>query len=125
MPRWSSGHVALTGDAAWCATPLAGIGTTLAVTGAYVLAEELARHNAAADAFAAYERQMRPMVEDGQGVPKIAPRLMHPKSRLGIRLLHGTLGLASRPPLRTLAAKAFGGAGKEVDLSVYAAGDRR
>ncbi len=120
MPRWSSGRVVLTGDAAWCATPLAGIGATLAVTGAYVLAEELARRDSVTAAFAAYEQQMRPMVEDRQGVPKIGPRLMHPKSRLGIRLLHGTLGIASLGPIRNLAAKVVGGPGKEVDLSRYA-----
>ena len=119
MPRWSKGRTVLTGDAAWCATPLAGVGTTLAVTGAYVLAEELARHDTVEQAFAAYEAQMRPMVEDGQGIPKVAPRLMHPKTRLGIRLLHGTLGVASLPPIRNAAAKLFGGDGKEVDLSRY------
>ncbi|SEM99192.1 2-polyprenyl-6-methoxyphenol hydroxylase [Sphingomonas gellani] len=119
MPRWSNGAVALTGDAAWCATPLAGVGTTLAVTGAYVLAQELARHDTVQAAFAAYERQMRPMVEDGQGVPKIGPRLMHPDSRLGIRMLHGVLGVASLAPVRATAAKLFGGPGKEVDLSPY------
>lgn len=119
MPRWSKGRVVLTGDAAWCATPLAGVGTTLAVTGAYVLAEELARSVTVAEAFSAYEEQMRPMVVDGQGIPKTAPRLMHPKTRLGIRLLHGALGLASLPPARNAAAKLFGGDGVEVDLSRY------
>jgi 2-polyprenyl-6-methoxyphenol hydroxylase-like FAD-dependent oxidoreductase len=119
MPRWSSGHVALTGDAAWCATPLAGIGATLAVTGAYVLAEELVRGDSVEAALKAYETQMRPMVEDGQGVPKIAPRLMHPKSRLGISLLHGVLGVASSDMVRDLAAKLFGGPGTEVDVSRY------
>lgn len=119
MPRWSAGRVVLTGDAAWCATPLAGIGTTLAVTGAYVLAGELADHDDIGAAFAAYETQMRPMVEDAQGVPKIAPRLMHPKSKLGIRLLHGILGIASLDPVRNLAAKAVGGPGTEVDISRY------
>ncbi|TZG27644.1 FAD-binding monooxygenase [Sphingomonas montanisoli] len=44
MPRWSNGCVVLTGDAAWAVTPLGGIGATLALTGAYVLAGELARH---------------------------------------------------------------------------------
>lgn len=120
MPRWSSGHVVLTGDAAWCATPLAGIGATLAVTGAYVMAEELVRGNSVAAALEAYETQMRPMVEDGQGVPKIAPRLMHPKSRLGISLLHGVLGVASSDMVRDLTAKLFSGPGTEVDLSRYA-----
>ncbi|MFV0625308.1 FAD-dependent monooxygenase [Sphingomonas sp. ac-8] len=119
MPRWSSGRVVLTGDAAWCATPVAGVGATLAVTGAYVLAEELARHDSVAAAFGAYEQHMRPMVEDGQAVPKIAPRLLHPSSRLGIRLLHGVLGIASQKPIRTLASKVAGGKGEEVDLSRY------
>jgi hypothetical protein len=44
---------------------------------------------------------------------------MHPDSRLGIALLHGTLGVASLPPVRTVAAKLFGGPGKEPDLGAY------
>jgi 2-polyprenyl-6-methoxyphenol hydroxylase-like FAD-dependent oxidoreductase len=119
MPRWSHGRVVLTGDAAWCATPIAGYGTTLAVTGAYVLAQELIRHDDVATAFAAYERVMRPTVEDAQGVPKLAPRLANPHSRLGIRLLHGVLDVASRPAVQGVAGKLFGGRSKDVDLSRY------
>ncbi|SFP67385.1 tryptophan-rich sensory protein [Sphingomonas rubra] len=119
MDRWSNGRVVLTGDAAWCATPVAGLGTTLAVTGAYVLAAEMARTADLSAAFAAYDRAMRPMVEDAQGVPKIAPRLMNPHSRTGIRLLHGALAVASRPAVRGLSAKLFGGGAKEPDLSRY------
>ena len=121
MPRWSKGSVALTGDAAWCATPLAGAGATLAVTGAYVLAQELARDASMSQAFAAYEQQMRPMVEKAQGIPKLVPRLMHPESRIGIRLLHDVLGIASLGPVRSLAAKLVGAPSEEVDLSRYAA----
>jgi 2-polyprenyl-6-methoxyphenol hydroxylase-like FAD-dependent oxidoreductase len=119
LPQWSVGRVALTGDAAWCATPLAGVGTTLAVTGAYVLAGEMARHADPAAAFAAYEAAMRPMVEAGQGVPKIAPRLMNPHSRLGIRLLHGALGIAAKPALREAAAKLFAKPPNGPDLTPY------
>lgn len=119
MPRWASGRVALTGDAAWCATPLAGVGATLAVSGAYVLAQELIRAENVETAFRGYEDRMRPMVEDGQGIPKIVPRLMHPKTRLGIRLLHGVLGIASSDIVRDLSAKLIGAPGKEVDLSDY------
>lgn len=119
MPRWSKDRVALTGDAAWCATPLAGAGATLAVTGGYVLAGELARHDDLATAFQAYEQAMRPMVEQAQGVPKIGPRLMHPHSRLGIHLLHGALDVASRPPLRDLFDKMFATPPKGPDLSGY------
>ncbi len=121
MPRWSKGRVVLTGDAAWCATPIAGYGTTLAVTGAYVLAQELIRSADIASALTAYEQAMRPMVEDAQGVPSIAPRLANPHSRLGIRVLHGVLRAASHPAVRGVAGTLFGGRSRDVDLSHYAA----
>lgn len=75
MPRWSSGRVVLTGDAAWAVTPLGGIGATLALTGAYVLAGELALNDDVKTALAAYEKAMRPMTNQAQGIPKIVPRL--------------------------------------------------
>ena len=43
MDCWSRGHVALIGDAAFCVSLLAGQGSALAMTSAYVLAGELAR----------------------------------------------------------------------------------
>ncbi|CAE6752238.1 FAD-dependent monooxygenase [Xanthomonas arboricola] len=119
MPRWHAGRVVLTGDAAWCATPLAGIGATLAVTGGYVLANEIARAATLEQAFAAYADAMRPMVEQGQGVPKIGPRLMNPHSRLGIQLLHGALKFASQPSIQNIAAKLMTPSMKAPDLSRY------
>ncbi len=119
MPRWSNGRVVLTGDAAWCVTPLAGIGATLAVTGATVLAGELSRSGDVLGSLSAYERAMRPMVGEAAGVPRIAPRIMHPNSRLGIHLLHGALRLASQPRLRGLSARFFTQRGPEPDLSRY------
>lgn len=120
MPRWSKERVVLTGDAAWCATPLAGIGTTLAITGAYVLAGELQRNSNVEDALAAYQAAMRPMVDEAQGVPKIGPKMMNPKSRLGIHILHGVLNVASKPPLRSAFARVFAREPKTPDLSLYA-----
>jgi 2-polyprenyl-6-methoxyphenol hydroxylase-like FAD-dependent oxidoreductase len=119
MKRWSKGRVVLTGDAAWYATPLAGIGTTLAIVGAYVLAGELQRTDDLSAALAAYEAAMRPMVEEGQGVPKIGPRMMNPHSRLGIHLLHGALNIASKPAIRDLATRLFAREPKSPDLSGY------
>ncbi|PPU41674.1 FAD-dependent monooxygenase [Xanthomonas arboricola] len=119
MPRWHAGRVVLTGDAAWCATPLAGIGATLAVTGGHVLANEIARAETLEQAFAAYADAMRPMVEQGQGVPKIGPRLMNPHSRLGIQLLHGALKFASQPSIQNIAAKLMTPSMKAPDLSRY------
>ncbi|KQP14599.1 FAD-dependent monooxygenase [Methylobacterium sp. Leaf93] len=119
MPRWSKGRVGLMGDAAWCATPLAGIGTTLAITGAFILAQELSRTRDVRAGFAAYERAMRPMVEQGQGVPKIAPKLANPKTRLGIRLLHGALRIASTRFVRRVFGKLFSRPPRAPDLSTY------
>ena len=62
-PRWYKGRVVLAGDAAHCASPLSGQGTSLGLVGAFVLARELARHpDQPTDAFAAYESRMRPFV---------------------------------------------------------------
>src|SRR5262249_42840444 len=42
MDHWCQGRVALVGDAGYCASPMSGQGTSLALIGAYVLAGELA-----------------------------------------------------------------------------------
>ncbi|WP_410666631.1 FAD-dependent monooxygenase [Amycolatopsis sp. cmx-4-68] len=67
LDRWSAGRVALVGDAGYCASALSGQGTSLALVGAYVLAQELGRADHEA-AFAAYERRMRPFVALNQAL---------------------------------------------------------
>lgn len=59
------------------------------------------------------------MVQQAQGVPKIGPRMMNPQSRLGTRLLHGALSVASKPGLRDLAGRLFARESKAPDLSRY------
>ncbi|MER7345613.1 FAD-dependent monooxygenase [Streptomyces aurantiacus] len=59
MPHWSSGRVTLVGDAAYAPSFLTGQGSSLALAGAYVLANALATHRNHTAAFAAYERDMR------------------------------------------------------------------
>ncbi|MYY86827.1 FAD-dependent oxidoreductase [Streptomyces sp. SID335] len=61
MSRWSSGRVALVGDAAYAPSFLTGQGSSLALVGAYRLAQALAGRDHAA-AFAAYEHGTRPFV---------------------------------------------------------------
>jgi 2-polyprenyl-6-methoxyphenol hydroxylase-like FAD-dependent oxidoreductase len=67
MESWTKGRVALLGDAASCASPMSGMGTSLAVVGAYILARELknASHNYAG-AFHKYETTMRAFAEEAQ-----------------------------------------------------------
>ncbi|AZV26872.1 FAD-binding monooxygenase [Pseudomonas syringae] len=105
MPHWSKGRIALLGDAAYCASPISGMGTSLGLCGAYVLAGELGRHADHHQAFAAYEALMRPFVAQAQSVPKFAPRLASPHSRLGIALGHAVLRMATAPGLKKLFGK--------------------
>jgi 2-polyprenyl-6-methoxyphenol hydroxylase-like FAD-dependent oxidoreductase len=119
MDRWSDGRVVLTGDAAWCPTPLSGIGTSLAMVGGYVLAGELAKTDHAATAFAAYERIMRPFVKAGQDLPDIVVRMLWPHSEIGLTLLHGALRLASTPLIKKVINNGFARDANSIDLPEY------
>ena len=119
MPRWSKGRIALVGDAAYCASPISGMGTSLGLCGAYVLAGELGRHADHSQAFAAYERLMWPYVNQAQSVPKFAPRLASPHSRAGIALGHAVLRLATAPGLKTLFGKLLSPKADAIELPCY------
>lgn len=72
LDRWSRGRVALVGDAGYCPSPMSGQGTSLALVGAYVLAEEIAKaeelQKAEEGAFARYEARLRTFVELNQSL---------------------------------------------------------
>lgn len=61
MPHWTKGRTVLVGDAAYAVSLLAGQGASLAVGGAYMLGEALARDPIEA-ALAAFERDLQPAV---------------------------------------------------------------
>jgi 2-polyprenyl-6-methoxyphenol hydroxylase-like FAD-dependent oxidoreductase len=99
-PRWSHGRVALLGDAAYCPSPMTGMGTTLAVVGAYVLAGQIASHAALRDALDGYERIMRPWVEKVQKLPPGMPRMANPTSRAGVGMVRAAVRVAGTPVVR-------------------------
>ncbi|AZZ51879.1 FAD-dependent monooxygenase [Rathayibacter festucae] len=67
MPAWTSGHVALVGDAGYCASPAAGMGGSLAIIGATALFDAFrAADGDVEQAFAAYEQALRPVVDEIQ-----------------------------------------------------------
>jgi 2-polyprenyl-6-methoxyphenol hydroxylase-like FAD-dependent oxidoreductase len=67
MDAWSAGPVALLGDAGYCPSPLTGQGSSLALVGAYVLADSLADGDLTAG-LARYERRMRGFVALNQAL---------------------------------------------------------
>ena len=119
LPRWSRGRVALTGDAAYCASPISGMGTALALVGAYVLAGELRRHDDHREAFTAYEKLMRPYVKQAQGVPSFAPRLASPRTRAGIRFGHAVLRAATRPIVKRVIGRFISPPADAIELPDY------
>lgn len=84
MDRWSRGRVTLLGDAGYCPSPMSGQGSTLALVGAYVLAQELSRHEDPAPALAAYEARLRPFVRANQDVADAGLGFLAPRTRLGL-----------------------------------------
>ena len=90
------GRVVLVGDAGYCPSPFTGMGTTLSLIGAYVLAGELARHkDDIGSALEAYSEVVRAPVDEYQ---RLAPSLLSglfPSSRLGVWLLQNTAWVLS------------------------------
>ncbi|HXH33743.1 MAG TPA: FAD-dependent monooxygenase [Plantibacter sp.] len=118
-PRWASGRVALLGDAAWCASPVSGMGTSLSIVGAYVLAGELASHVHHRDAFLGYERIMRPYVEQAQSLPPGTPQLANPTSRAGVGVFRTVLRAAASKPAKKLGAQLFSPPADRIRLPEY------
>jgi 2-polyprenyl-6-methoxyphenol hydroxylase-like FAD-dependent oxidoreductase len=100
MDGWSKGRVMLIGDASACVSLLAGEGTGLAMTEAYVLAGELNR--AGEDyqaAYRRYEQLMRPFVEGKQKVAMYFAAAFVPKTWAGVWLRNQATKLMAFPPL--------------------------
>lgn len=67
MPSWTKGHVALLGDAAHCAALLSGMGTSLAMIGAELLASQWTVTNGdLGRASAEFHDRLRPVVDKAQ-----------------------------------------------------------
>lgn len=107
LDRWSSprGRVAVVGDAGYAASPFAGMGTSLAFIGAYVLAGEVSRAMSQAGsgsgsgsssvslsktipaALDAYEKILRGYVESIQQLPPGIPWIICPQTSVGVWVL--------------------------------------
>lgn len=123
-PHWSRGRLALLGDAAYCASPISGMGTSLALTGAYVLAGELAGSTDHRQAFAAYEAIMRPYVRQAQQLPPGTPRLANPNTRIGIAAFNTVLRIGSVKAVSKIAGRLFRPPAEKIDLPDYADPER-
>lgn len=85
MKRWSRGRVTLVGDAAFCVSLMAGQGSSLAMTAAYVLAGELAQAEGRHEpAFSRYEGLLRSFIESKQRGAERFAAAFAPRTRWGL-----------------------------------------
>lgn len=115
--------MALVGDAGYCASPLSGLGTSLALVGAYILAGELGpadSFDAAAmrEGFAGYQEKMRPYVDKCQDLPNSVD-LYAPKSETDITITIGVMRWMQRRPLRWIASRLWFTAADSLTLPDY------
>lgn len=94
MEKLSTGRVALLGDAGYCPSPFAGMGTNLCLVGAYVLAGELARQDTIAGALKSYDEKMRPFIHESQKLPPLS--MLFPSSLFGIWLTQKLIWIVSK-----------------------------
>ncbi|MUL42856.1 NAD(P)-binding protein [Streptomonospora sp. PA3] len=81
MPEWSRGRVTLLGDSCQAVSLLAGMGASLAVAGAHVLAEALAAEETVEAALRRYEREWHPVADEKQHVGRRGARVFLPDTR--------------------------------------------
>lgn len=75
MPSWTKGRVALVGDAGYCASPAAGMGASLSMEGAAVLADALLKYEGDFEpAFRDYNQNLRPFIEEIQAIAELNVR---------------------------------------------------
>ncbi|SDT83310.1 2-polyprenyl-6-methoxyphenol hydroxylase [Streptomyces sp. TLI_053] len=104
---WSKGRVVLAGDAAHCASPYSGMGTSAALVGAHVLADAIDRHpDDLPTALATYDAVLRPFVDRIQA--EVNPRLLRlglPRTRRGVEAFQAATALACHLHIPDLLAR--------------------
>ncbi|MEV4157943.1 FAD-dependent monooxygenase [Nocardia salmonicida] len=120
VPELSIGRVTLIGDAGYCGSPLTGMGTAMAIVGAYVLAAEIAAtpHDLTG-AQQRYQDKISPFLDKAKEIPGGGMAMMIPKSPLLTRLAKANVRLMMSRPMRPLTKKIFFGHTEEFALPTY------
>jgi 2-polyprenyl-6-methoxyphenol hydroxylase-like FAD-dependent oxidoreductase len=108
MTTWHSDRVALVGDACGCPTLISGQGASLAMGGAYILAEALHEMGDYQDGFRRYEGLMQPYVESRQKNARDFAKTFVPGSRLGLVAQQILMKLVLREAFTGLLRRQFG-----------------
>lgn len=109
LAGWRRGRVTLVGDACQAVSLMAGQGASLAMGGAYVLADQLRRHGSTEAATAGYEQLMRPFVTTKQRAGRRTARWLVPSSTWRIHARSAAFTAMRLPGMCWLARAALAG----------------
>ncbi|CAF9934635.1 MAG: hypothetical protein HETSPECPRED_009304 [Heterodermia speciosa] len=110
LPSPYKGRFALVGDAGYAPGPT-GTGTTLAMTGAYVLAGEVGKHKGdLAAGLKGYEERMKPIIADMQKIPPFIWAILAPQTAWGVWLRRNILTFILWTGILNFLQKYFGSA---------------
>ena len=113
------GRIVLVGDAGYAAGPT-GTGTSLAMSGAYVLAGELCRHKGDLRAgLQAYDERMRPIITDLQKIPPFFPGIIAPQTAWALWLRNRLFAFLEWTNIINYAQRLFGGNSSYVGSDKY------
>lgn len=102
LPKWTNGRALVLGDAAHATF---GVGTSLAIEGAYLLAGELSKIQSSSEipqALERYEGVFRPLYSKMEELPPGYPQLAFPQTALGLRIRDSALWFASKTKIYKL-----------------------
>lgn len=114
-PSLYNGRFVLVGDAGYAAG-FTGAGTTLAITGAYVLAGEISKHAGDLDAgLRGYEEQMRGVIAKLQKAPPLIRTILAPQTAWGLWVRNRILAFVAWSGILEFAQKHFASAFENAD----------
>jgi 2-polyprenyl-6-methoxyphenol hydroxylase-like FAD-dependent oxidoreductase len=102
VPEWSRGRVTLVGDACQAVSLLGGQGASLAVAGAYLVGEQLAKADSIEAALANYQRLWQPVVAEKQRAGRRGAEWFLPTGELQLVVRRIFLNLSNVPVVERL-----------------------
>ncbi|MGW5437409.1 FAD-dependent monooxygenase [Nocardia asteroides] len=120
VPELSAGRVTLIGDAGYCGSPMTGMGTAMAIVGAYVLAAEIAATPAdLAGAQQRYQDKITPFLAKAKEIPGGGMKMMLPNTAVMTALAKVNVRIMMSRPMRPLTKKIFFGHTEDFALPTY------
>jgi 2-polyprenyl-6-methoxyphenol hydroxylase-like FAD-dependent oxidoreductase len=115
VPQLYNGQFVLVGDSGYAAGSTDG-GTSLALTGAYILAGEIIKHPGDLKAgLEGYEQEMRPIIKEFQKIPPLVGSLLLPQTAWGIWLRNHAFAFIAWTGIAEFAQKYLGAAFSSTD----------